>query len=130
MFQKIMFNFAVIVALLMLTGCSTKTDYIEESKYIEIWTELELIHALMSQNVDTDRTNELIDSVWERYDVTKEKFIESHYYYESDTEQQLKRVKIVIDRLSSIQNDLELKLHDLREDERREQQRIWEEQNQ
>lgn len=122
-------KFASHIALFMLfvlvmTSCEeTEKPSIDEATYESLLYESELIFALHTQTLDTVLTQKLLDSMWTKYNVTPEQFEQSHRLYERDVEQQLQRVLRVAEKLGNEHEELELRLYDLREEERLERRR-------
>lgn len=120
---------AYSIALLMLfilgiTSCDeTEKPSIDEATYESLLYESELIFALHTQTLDTVLTQKLLDSMWTKYNVTPGEFEQSHRLYERDVEKQLERVLRVAERLGNEHEELEIKLYDLREEERLERRR-------
>jgi len=117
------------IALLMLffmaiTSCDkAEKPLIDETTYESLLYESELIFALHIQTMDTVLTQSLLDSMWTKYNVTLEQFEQSHRLYERDVEKQLQRVMRVAEKLGNEHEELELRLYDLREEERLERRR-------
>jgi hypothetical protein len=109
----------LVVTLMVFIGCSeAEKPAIDESTYESLLYESELIFALHTQTMDSTLTQTLLDSMWVKYNVTPEQFEQSHRVYERDVDKQLERVMRVAERLGDEHEALELRLYDLREQER------------
>lgn len=117
------FYFLMLI-LSALTSCKeAEKPSIDASTYESLLYESELIFALHTQTLDSVLTQNLLDSMWIKYNVTPEQFEQSHRIYERDVEKQLERVMRVAERLGNEHEALELRLYDLREKERLERRR-------
>ncbi len=118
--------FFLLILLIPFTVIScdeVEKPSIDEATYEALLYESELIFALHTQTMDTVLTQSLLDSMWTKYNVTAEEFEQSHRLYERDVEEQLERVLRVAEKLGSEHEKLELKLYDLREEERLERRK-------
>ena len=106
------------LALFLYSCEKSEQPSIDETTYEALLYESELIFALHTQTLDTVLTQSLLDSMWTKYDVTPEQFEQSHRLYERDVEEQLERVMRVAEKLGNEHEELELRLYDLREEER------------
>lgn len=114
----------LMMFLVVITSCNeAEKPSIDETTYESLLYESELIFALHIQTMDTVLTQSLLDSMWTKYNVTQEQFEQSHRLYERDVEKQLKRVMRVAEKLGNEHEELELRLYDLREEERLERRR-------
>lgn len=114
----------LILFFLVMTSCDrAEKPLIDENTYESLLYESELIFALHIQTMDTTLTESLLDSMWAKYNVTGEQFEQSHNIYERDVENQLERIMRVAERLAREHEELELRLYDLREEERLERRR-------
>jgi hypothetical protein len=95
-------NLILISIIIFLTaiGCQKPSPTVDEDVYVDMLTELELIFVLQSQTKEAELTQELIDGLWEKYDVSEEDFLYSHFIYEQDIDGQIRRIKTITERLT------------------------------
>lgn len=119
MIYRSILRILILVLALFLYSCDdAEQPSIDETTYEALLYESELIFALHTQTLDTVLTQSLLDSMWTKYNVTPEQFEQSHRIYERDVEEQLDRVMRVAEKLGNEHEELELRLYDLREEER------------
>lgn len=117
-FPKVNF-LALLLLLLSVAACeNAEKPTLTEATYESILYEIELVHALHTQLMDTVFTESLLDSVWQKYGTTKDEFLKNHELYERDVQGQVRRVGRISERLGLELQDLEQKQYQLREDER------------
>ena len=119
MIYRPLFGMLLLCLALFLYSCEdVEQPSIDAPTYEALLYESELIFALHIQTMDTTLTQTLLDSMWTKYNVTPEQFEQSHRLYERDVEGQLERVMRVAEKLGNEHEELELRLYDLREEER------------
>lgn len=101
--------------LLFVISCGEKPK-IDEESYVNILTELEIIHVL-DRNIDDDEyIKALIDSIWSNYKVTPEIFKQSHEIYSRDMKAQIDRYLKVENNLLDVHNKLNERIIEYREE--------------
>lgn len=127
LFDTSVLKIALLILFISVTACSQQQEpSIDEATYEDILIELELIVNLHIQTMDSTLTDSLIDLVWEKYEVTEAMFKESHQIYVSDVTGQLERIQRISTRLSEEHLETEMKLYEMREQERLETQALIE----
>lgn len=95
----------ILAVLLLSTGCGDDQprppeNLIEEDRYIELLAELQMIRSYQEfLPRDSTTVDSLIGVVYDKYDISREQFIESHNYYRQDLEGQVERLDEAIERI-------------------------------
>ncbi len=93
----------IISALLLLSGCSgdqKPDDLIAEQTYIKLMAELQLTKAYWDiLPADSLAADSLRREVYEKYDITEERFKLSHRYYQQQPVEQQRRIEEAIELL-------------------------------
>lgn len=96
--------FIIFLLLFSLAGCSgdpqKPNNLIDEETYTDLLVELQLIRSY-GENADTDSTtiDSLTTEVFQKHEVTRESFRESHQYYQQFPQEQKIRTENAIERL-------------------------------
>ena len=78
----------------MLSGCDTDRpdNLIEEETYLNIFTELAVLNQMRDEQIAPVSREYLAEEVFERYNITREQFNNSHHYYQMDADAHLERI--------------------------------------
>lgn len=94
---------SISAALLLLSGCSNgqkPDDLIDEQTYIKLLAELQLTKSYRDiLPADSLVADSLRSEVYEKYDITEERFKLSHRYYQSQNVEQQERIEQAIELL-------------------------------
>jgi len=93
--------------LLLISGCRGESPTIDEETYMKILAELELIYVFQTHTGEKERTAGLIKEVWSKYQVDEEEFLSSHFLYEKDTTDQIRRIRTITEKLTRKHQTLE-----------------------
>lgn len=106
----------------MFTGCSsnsTPDNIIPEDQYIDVLVELQLVrthHNSMPDSVDADSLAQII---YEKYEIDKEQFLNSHEFYQTQVQRQLMRTEKAIQRLEDENQKIQSKIDSARAEKAR-----------
>lgn len=84
-------------------ACSTSSlekpeDLINESTYIDLLVEFQLLKSLETIQGNTN-ADSLQQVIFERYEIDEDRFLRTHYYYQSQNEAQIKRIDQALERV-------------------------------
>ncbi len=92
-----------IVLLLLLSGCGDSDrpgNLIEEDTYINLLVELQLVKShIQSSKIKPGVADSLERVIYDKYDITRDQFLQSHHYYQKQSTEQKKRLDEAIERL-------------------------------
>ena len=109
-FSSFLFLLAVV---LLYVGCTDNEsqppeNIIEEDRYIDLLAEFQMIRSYQETlPKDSVIVDSLTRVVYEKYDISRDQFIESHNYYRQNFEEQIERLDEAIERIrmDQIQQD-------------------------
>lgn len=89
---------------LLISACQSQNkppeNVIEEDVYIDMLAELQLLKSYsQSMTQDSAAVDSLEIEIYDKYGVSRERFQESHQYYNSQYEAQKKRIDEAIERM-------------------------------
>lgn len=118
--MKCVFLSFFIFAASILIGCERTPELlIDEETYKQLFIEVTMLNHIDEKSLHIKEKEELMDKVFEHYQVTKEMFRFSHNYYETDIEAQLRRMD-EISLLLRNERDKVIELEKIHESENRE----------
>lgn len=74
-------------------------NLLNEDTYVDLLFEMQMLKVLQYYFPPQDTVDSLKKSIFEKYDIEEERFLDAHSYYQSRLDDQLKRVDKVINRL-------------------------------
>ena len=95
----------ILSGMLLSLGCSSDTpqkpkSLIDEDTYIDLMIELQLVRSYGESNsLDSLIVDSLTREIFQKYQVTDSTFVQSHRYYQTFPEKQLKRIETAIEQL-------------------------------
>ncbi|HET6528857.1 MAG TPA: DUF4296 domain-containing protein [Balneolaceae bacterium] len=105
-------RFCLIILLLLSFGCKQTPEkperLIPEKKYINLLVELQLVRSFSeTTSKDSLSTDSLMQEVFNKYDISRQVFEQSHKYYEKFPKQQKERINRAIEllKLDQVRND-------------------------
>lgn len=88
----------LITLLLLIAGCEEESifprpaDLLAEDDYITIFIELQLFDAFIQSADSTGKVDSLKTELFSYYQISEERFLNSHRYYQSDMDAQNVRI--------------------------------------
>jgi hypothetical protein len=97
--------FGLLTLCIILPGCHTynkrPSDLIPQDHYIDLLIELQLLkNYQIEQHPDSTQIDSLQKAIFSKYDVTKDQFKRSDFYYRHNIKQQDQRIQKAIKRLN------------------------------
>ncbi|WP_018127840.1 hypothetical protein [Balneola vulgaris] len=77
-------------------------DLMSEDLYLDIFLELELLKVYYDPSLPPQKPDSLLNAIWDKYDISKEEFLTSHQFYQSQVAAQQVRVDSVIKRIDRL----------------------------
>lgn len=102
--------FLGLIILFAMTSCQETPreprpeNLVPEPTYIDLLVELQHVRTLRNSqpdSIDTDSLQTLTNIVYEKYDVNEEQFRSSHRYYQTQIDEQLRRVEEAVRRMDN-----------------------------
>lgn len=87
------------VIMLLMTGflysCSNEKpqNIIDEETYLSLLVEIHILRAIDNNYGDENKRDELLDAIYEHYNITASEFEISHDYYQKDVDEQRLRLR-------------------------------------
>lgn len=119
--MKIKFFFIVIILTIVLSGCNFGSDkpedLIDEPVYIDLLTEVFLVQSFASLQGLSEKEDSLYTVLFNRYEVSRDKFDRSHEYYQRQGEAQVARTDTIRERLRNEREVMMRARQEMRENE-------------
>jgi len=104
----------IFLLSLLLFACAEQTDQpedlISEDLYIDLLVELRVLQTYQYTFFDSTTTTSYLDSLYKKYDISKERLERSISYYEKEPDEQHQRKLLVEKRLEAELEKLEIKI--------------------
>lgn len=117
-------NFSFLVFFLLIAvavSCSDPDrpeDLLDEDRYVHIFTELVIIQQLTDDQLGPVSREHLVEQVYEKYDVSEDRFNRSHHYFQRQPDKQLERIDRVESRIKAKRDLFQERLDEETEGER------------
>lgn len=103
--------FTRILLLLLVTAvfqaCSSEPDVLEEGVYGDVLIELTIVNHMDESQLGDRTPEQMRDSIFQKYSVTREEFRSAHDYYQRDMQNQMQRVEEYSKRLRAERDSIQ-----------------------
>lgn len=112
-----------LLLLIIFTACGDEKpdDVMEEDKYVTVFSELLVVNQLTDEQLGSEDRQQLVDEIYEKHNTSEEEFRASHTYYQRQPEEQLQRLDLIEERISSDRDSIQASLREYQDEEIRKQ---------
>lgn len=106
-------NFFILPLLFIaFSACKDENPngVMSEDQYIVVFSELLVVDQITDNQLGPVNKQHLVDEIYEKHNVTEEEFRISHNYYQQDPENQVRRVKMIEEFISSERDTIQAAL--------------------
>lgn len=96
----------LLLSFFALAGCEGEPDVIEENLYQTLVAELAVLNQMDENLLGSKTREEKREQIFNHYGVTEEYFTQSHKFYQSDIDAQMKRMQKVQDTLRAVRDSV------------------------
>lgn len=104
-------TFISFLLLLLITAafqaCSKEPDVLEEEVYGNVLIELTIVNHMDEAQLGDRTPEQMRDSIFQKYSVTREEFRSAHDYYQRDMQNQMLRVEEFSNRLRAERDSIQ-----------------------